>query len=240
MSRLRWIVLWTLWVALASGCAATYPQIEQPPWVAPTPVTRVGEPPPSPYQSTSLWTDTTPLTSGFQDLRARDVGDLVTIVVVESSEASRQASTNVSRNSSVDAEVTAMLGAEANDYGLGNLYGSAGGFKPQVGASTGNSYKGSGTTTRKDELRTRVTARVVNVLDDGNLVIEGRRQVQVNAETQYLFVRGIVRTKDIKPDNTITSVALADAQIIYGGKGVIGDQQQPGWGYRALSKVWPF
>jgi flagellar L-ring protein precursor FlgH len=234
------MLLWALCGALASGCAATYPQIEEPPWVAPTPVTRPTAPSPSPYQATSLWTDTTPLTSGFQDLRARDVGDLVTVVVVESSEASREASTNVSRNSSVDAEVTAMLGAEANSYGLDNLYGGQGGFKPQIGAATGNGYKGAGTTTRKDELRTRVTARVVNVLDDGNLVIEGRRQVQVNAETQYLFVRGIVRTQDIKPDNTITSVALADAQIIYGGKGVIGDQQQPGWGYRALSKVWPF
>ncbi|MDF1555174.1 MAG: flagellar basal body L-ring protein FlgH, partial [Deferrisomatales bacterium] len=219
MPRFRWMFLAALGAALASGCAATYPQIEEPPWIAPSPVTRVGEPRPSPYQSTSLWTDTTPLTSGFQDVRARNLGDLVTVLVLESSVASREASTNVSRNSSVDAEVTAFLGAEANSYGLGNLYGSAGGFKPQVGAATGNSFKGAGSTTRKDELRTRVTARVVNVLDDGNLIIEGRRQVQVNAETQYLFVRGIVRTQDIKPDNTITSVALADAQIIYGGKG---------------------
>ncbi len=240
MSRTRWLTLWAVSAVLTSGCAATYPQIEEPPWVAPTPVTRVNEPPPSPYQRTSLWTDTTPLTSGFQDLRARNVGDLVTVVVVESSEASREASTNVAHDSSVDVGVTAMLGAEASGYGLDNLYGGKGGFKPQIGASSGNSYKGAGTTTRKDALRTQVTARVVNVLDDGNLVIEGRRQVQVNAETQYLFVRGIVRTKDIKPDNTITSVALADAQIIYGGKGVIGDQQQPGWGYQIVSKVWPF
>lgn len=239
MSKLRWMILWTLWVAVASGCAATYPQIDEPPWIAPSPVTR-GEPRPSPYQSTSLWTDTTPLTSGFQDVRARNLGDLVTVLVLESSVASREASTNVSRNSSVDAEVTAFLGAEVDDYGLPNLYGQKGGFDPKIGASTGNSFTGAGSTTRKDELRTRVTARVVNVLDDGNLVIEGRRQVQVNAETQYLFVRGIVRTQDIKPDNTITSVALADAQIIYGGKGVIGDQQQPGWGYQALNKVWPF
>jgi flagellar L-ring protein precursor FlgH len=240
MSRLSWLPLWILCGALAGGCAATYPQVEEPPWIAPSPVTRAADPAPSPYQSTSLWTDTTPLTSGFQDVRARNLGDLVTVLVLESSVASREASTNVSRNSSVDAEITTFFGAEANDYGLDNLYGSAGGFKPQVGAATGNTYKGAGTTTRKDELRTQVTARVVNVLDDGNLVIEGRRQVQVNAETQYLFVRGIVRTQDIKPNNTITSVALADAQIVYGGKGVIGDQLQPNWGYRALNKVWPF
>jgi len=240
MSRWRWSPLLPLCAVLASGCAATYPHVETPTWAEPTPVSLATEPASSPYQSTSLWTDTTPLTSGFQDLRARSVGDLVTVVVIESSEASRQASTNVSRNSSVDAEITTMLGAEASGYGLDNLYGGKGGFKPQVGASTGNSFKGAGTTSRKDELRTRVTARVVSVLEDGNLVIEGRRQVQVNAETQYLFVRGIVRTKDIKPDNTITSVALADAQIIYGGKGVIGDQQQPGWGYQAVGKIWPF
>ena len=110
MSSITRFALAALGLAALTGCSS-YQTIQEPPWPAPTPVTRAAEPRPSPYQSTSLWTDTTPLTSGFQDLRARDVGDLVTVVVVESSEASREATTNVSRNSGVNAEVTAFLGA---------------------------------------------------------------------------------------------------------------------------------
>ena len=238
MTRITGLALVSLGCALVAGCSSSQ-YIEEPPWPTPTPVVRRADPPPSPYQSTSLWTDTTPLTSGFQDIRARNVGDLVTVLVIESSEASREASTNLSRNAAVDAEVTAFMGAEAVDYGLGNLYGSAG-FKPKVGAATTNKFNGAGSTRRKDNLRTQVTARVVNVLEDGNLVIEGRRQVKVNDETQFLFVRGLARTVDISPNNTITSVALADAQILYGGKGLLADQQQPGWLYQTLNKVWPF
>jgi flagellar basal body L-ring protein FlgH len=81
--------------------------------------------------------------------------------VVESSEASREASTDLKRDSSVDANISAMLGAPTS-FGLNSLYGSSG-FKPEIGATTNNSFKGQGTTTRKDLLRTRVAARVVNV-----------------------------------------------------------------------------
>jgi flagellar L-ring protein precursor FlgH len=189
-------------------------------------------------QSTSLWADGSPLTGAYNDNRARRVGDLVTVLVIEQSEASREASTGLTRDSSVDAGVSAVLGAPLS-LGLNHLYGSSG-FQPAVKGSASNSFKGQGTTKRKDLLRSSVAARVVNVLDDGNLVVEGRRQVTVNEENQYLFVRGIARPSDISPDNTITSVALADAQILYGGKGDLADQQKPGWLARAVASVWPF
>lgn len=230
----RTSILVTVGLALA-GCST---HVAVPPWPEPTPVAPAPAPVRPPIQSTSLWTDGSPLTGAYNDNRARRVGDVVTVVVVESSEATREASTDLKRDASVDASVTAALGAPLN-FGMGKLYGSQG-FEPSIGAGTSNSFKGAGSTTRKDQLRSRVAARVVSVLDDGNLVIEGRRQVQVNEENQYLFVRGIARPSDIAPDNTITSVALADAHILYGGKGDLSRQQEPGWLYRVVDAVWPF
>jgi len=212
---------------VASGCSLY--AVKEPPWPEPTPVAPAPERVRAPRQSTSLWADGSPLTGAYDDQRARGIGDVVTVLVVESSEASREASTDLSRDAALDASVGAFLGSSPSALD-----------KAKVQASTANSYKGAGSTKRKDLLRTRVAARVVNVLDDGNLVIEGRRQVQVNTENQYLFVRGIARPTDIAPDNTIASVALADAQIQYGGKGDIANQQRPGWMYRALDYVWPF
>lgn len=226
----------TLLSVFVVGCSKPY--LEEPPWPAATPIARPPERARSANQSTSLWADDAPLTGGYDDRRARHVGDLVTVIVIESSQASREATTDVSRDSSVGAGVTALLGAPL-DLGLDNLYGKTG-FDPKLGATTANAYKGAGTTTRKDVLSARVAARVVNILEDGNLVIEGRRQVKVNEETQYLFVRGIARATDITPDNTVSSVALADAQILYGGNGLVASQQKPGWLYRIVDAVWPF
>lgn len=227
---------WILAAAALAGCSTPY--LEEPPWPPATPVARPAEETRRPHQSTSLWVDSSPLTQVLQDQRARQVGDLVTVLVIESSEASREASTGVSRDTGVSAGVSSFLGMPSH-YGLPDLYKS-GGFSPEVSASTSNSFQGSGTTKRKDLLRTQVAARVVQVLDDGNLVVEGRRQVKVNEETQYLYVRGIARPTDITPDNTIPSPALADAQILYGGSGLLASQQRPGWMYRILDAVWPF
>ena len=218
------------------GCATG--QLEEPPWPAPTPIARPTEVARPVQQATSLWSDGAALGTVYDDRRARRLGDLVTVVVVESSEASREATTDVSRDASVNAGVSAFLGSPM-DFGLPHLYGKTG-FDPSVKAATSNSFKGAGTTKRKDLLRTRVAARVVNILEDGNLVLEGRRQVKVNEETQYLFVRGIARPIDIGPENTIASTALADGQILYGGSGLLASQQKPGWLYRALDAVWPF
>ncbi|MBI5017392.1 MAG: flagellar basal body L-ring protein FlgH [Deltaproteobacteria bacterium] len=232
MSRVGVLVL----IAFATAGCSTH--VAVPPWPEPTPIAPAPPAVRAPVQSTSLWADGAPLTGAYNDNRARRVGDVVTVLVVESSAASREASTDLSRGSSVDASVSAMLGAPMT-FGLDHLYGS-GGFDPSVKAGTKNSFKGQGTTTRKDQLRSTVAARVVNVLDDGNLVVEGRRQVTVNEENQFLFVRGIARPSDISPENSITSIALADAQILYGGRGDLADQQKPGWLGRIVSAVWPF
>ncbi len=223
-------------LVVAAGCSRPY--LEEPSWPPATPLNRSASAAKQPGQPTSLWSSRAPLTRVYRDHRAFAVGDLVTVIVVETAEAQRESSTDLSRKTDVSAGVTSFLGMPTH-YGLPNLYRS-GGFRPSVGATTENSFQGSGTTKQKDVLRMRVTARVVDVLEDGNLVIEGRRQVQVNRDTQYLYVRGIVRPKDISAENTVSSIALADAQILYGGRGMLASQQRPGWMYRVLDAVWPF
>ncbi|MBI5445541.1 MAG: flagellar basal body L-ring protein FlgH [Deltaproteobacteria bacterium] len=232
---MKWKALALVFVAL-SGCGA--PSLRKPPWPEPVPLARPAAPPRPAYQSTSLWAEGTSLAALYGDPRARNVGDLVTVVVVEASEASREASTDVSRDTTVAADASGILGMPSH-MGLKNLYGSQG-FDPSVKAQSANSFKGEGTTKRKDVLRTRVAARVVEVLEDGNLLLEGRRQVKVNEDDQFLFVRGIARPVDISPENTISSIALAEAQILYGGSGDIAAHQRPGWLYRAINAVWPF
>jgi Flagellar basal body L-ring protein len=81
---------------------------------------------------------------------------------------------------------------------------------------------------------------VVDVIPNGNLLIEGRRNVKVNNEDQVIVLTGTVRGRDISADNTVNSALIADARISYSGKGVISDRQKPGWLMNVLDKVWPF
>jgi len=100
--------------------------------------------------------------------------------------------------------------------------------------------EGEGKTKRDGILKGRMTARVTQVLDNGHLMIEGRRLVSVNAEDQYMILTGVIRPEDITSDNLILSQYIADARIIYTGRGVVDDKMRPGWLTRVIDWVWPF
>ena len=101
-------------------------------------------------------------------------------------------------------------------------------------------FKCAGTTSRKESMTAQMSARVVSVLPNGDLVIRGSREIKVNYEKQYMLLQGIVRPSDISADNTVLSSYIADARIEYIGKGVVSDKQRPGWLSRILDKIWPF
>jgi flagellar L-ring protein FlgH len=173
----------------------------------------------------------------FEDLRAHRVGDLVTINIVETSKASKKADTKTSRASSINAGINNMIGYEARmgKY-LPNEFDNTVMFK----ASMANDFDGSGSTGRTESMTAAITARVLQVLPNGNLYIEGTRQVRVNNEIQYITLSGLIRPTDISPDNTILSSYIADAKIDYTGSGPVSDKQRPGWMARILDHVWPF
>ena len=196
----------------------------------------LAQPTPKPDNPGSLWQETAYRTYLDYDRTAHTMGDLVTIHIQEETQASRSATTNLSRQGEVNAGVSAAFGLETK---LANI---APDVSPTAGLGTDSSsaFSGEGATSRSGSLKATVTARVVGVLANGNLIVDGRQQVKVNNEVQYLSIRGIVRPQDIRIDNTILSSFVADAQIEYSGAGVIAEKQTPGWGSRVVDKVWPF
>lgn len=190
----------------------------------------------------SLWKDSASL---FEDRRAKRVNDLVTILINEKSTASKKATTNASRDSSGDYGLENFFGMDT-DFGIQKLpmvngfYKGTNVFSPSAKGKAGSDFKGKGDTTREGKLAGTVTAKVVEVLPNSNLVLESRKEVVVNNEKEILVLRGIVRPDDIAPNNTISSQYVADAQIYLVGDGVLDDKQSQGWLVRFLDKVWPF
>jgi flagellar L-ring protein FlgH len=180
----------------------------------------------------------------FQDLRAYQVGDLVTVNIVETSSASKNASTQTGRESSIDAGIDNMLGWEGKlkyltslgNKNVGNAYDTGSLFK----GSLTNSSSGSGTTSRNESMTAYITVRVMEVMPGGNLFIQGTRDVKVNNETQHIILSGTIRPSDISPNNTILSSYIGDARIEYTGSGALSDKQRPGWMTRFVDFVWPF
>ena len=184
----------------------------------------------------SLWSGENSRNMLFSDNKARYVNDIVTIVIDESSSGQNRASTNTSRNSQTNAGISAMLGLDTSILEKNPNMGAS----IAVGGSSANTLKGSGDTSRGAQLKARLTARVVRVLGNGNLLIEGRRQVTLNNEDQYLVVTGVIRPEDITAENAVLSSNMADARILYTGSGVLSDKQHPGWMTRVLDWGWPF
>ncbi len=171
----------------------------------------------------------------YADSRARRVGDIVLVNVVESASATNEAETKADRNSSSDYGVTALFGRDKMP-----VVGGAVGSTPLFGTSSDKKFDGKASTTRANKVTATVAARVVNVMPDGLLQVEGARETKVNNETQYLVVSGLIRSRDVAADNSIMSTQMADAQIAYYVKGVVSDKQSPGGVTRLMDHVWPF
>ncbi len=174
----------------------------------------------------------------YLDRRARNVGDIVTVKIIEESSASQEATTETGRSSNLDAALEDTFGLP-DDYGMSNFLSSGQSFSPTFKGNYKRDFQGGGTTVRKDKLVLTVTASIVEKLPGGNLRIEAKREIKVNREKQHLTLAGIIRPEDISAFNTIFSTQIAEAQIRYTGKGVLGDTQGPNWFARIMDWVWP-
>jgi flagellar L-ring protein precursor FlgH len=184
--------------------------------------------------SGSLWKDGQD--SLFTANKARQVGDLLTVAMYEQASAKKQAATSAGRSSSASFGIPNLFGIETS-LANKNPY-----LDPSnlISADSKTDFKGSGSTSREEKLSATLTTRVVEVLDGGNLRIEGGKTVRVNHEDQMIRLSGIVRPADITVHNMIDSIYILDARIEYLGKGIISDNQRPGWLARLLGAVWPF
>jgi len=171
------------------------------------------------------------LADGVRDVRASQVYDLVTIVVLDNSSAVSTGGTNTSRKSSVAAAVTSLAGPKSPTGALANL----------ANASNNTQLQGQGSTSRGTTISTNVTAEVTAVLPNGNLVVKGQKEIAVNSERQVISVQGIVRPEDLSPVNEVLSDRVARMQILVNGKGVVNDAvKQPNILYRLLLGLLPF
>ncbi|WKZ31831.1 MAG: flagellar basal body L-ring protein FlgH [Thermodesulfobacteriota bacterium] len=193
----------------------------------------------TPATTGSIWPGETSRNAFFQDLRAKNVGDIVTVRITEKTSAINGANTSTARASSNDISISRFFGMPLN-FGMRNFLGQGQPFSPEVQSSYDAEFDGSGTTSRSGELSAVIATRVVEVLQNGNLVLEGRKDTIVNNEQQYIVLSGIARPEDINEENVIPSILLSDAKIEYSGSGVVADGQSPGWLRRVLDNVWPF
>ena len=184
----------------------------------------------------SLYHEKATMVSLFADQKARQVGDIVTIKIMESSSATNKASTDTDRSSSLSASLDAFFNAEKR-YPSDQPF-----FNPfsKVAGGLESAFAGTGTTKRSGDLDAYITALVTQILPNGNLVLVGSREVLINNENQIIQLSGVVRPNDIDANNQVQSTYLADARISYSGTGVIDDRQKPGWLTKIVMAVWPF
>ncbi|MBI4806198.1 MAG: flagellar basal body L-ring protein FlgH [Desulfovibrio sp.] len=192
----------------------------------------------------------------YEDNRARRIGDIVMVNVVEKSNAKNKSKTKSNGKNTMDMNVnnyfnqhsmtpipgnSLLKGATGLDLaGAVGMQGYVGTGTPIVNTSRNNQFDSDGETSRESTVTYTIGCRVVNILPGGVMQVEGARQVRVNDDTQIMVVRGLLRPMDVGPDNTVSSTSLAEAQVDMFGTGVLADRQKPGWLSRILDNMWPF
>ncbi|MDR3204537.1 MAG: flagellar basal body L-ring protein FlgH [Deltaproteobacteria bacterium] len=173
----------------------------------------------------------------FSDMKAKRVGDIITINIVETSKASKTANTSTGRSNSLQVSTNTLFGLENS-----TAIPQPGGFSLMKGvdASYGGKFSGTGSTSRNENITAKISARIIQVLPNHNLVVRGSQEILVNNEKQFITVQGVVRPADVATDNSVLSTYMADARIEYTGQGDLTNKQREGWLSRALDKIWPF
>lgn len=165
------------------------------------------------------------------DLKARNIDDVVTIIVNEQASAVSTGQTKTSRASTANSAITSIAGTLPAAGRLANL----------ANTSTTTTLDGEGTTSRETTLTTTITARVSDVLPNGYLVIDGHRTVFVNSENQVVTIRGVVRPADLSTVNSVSSSSVAQMELKIDGRGVVNDAiRRPNFLYRLLLGLLPF
>lgn len=221
------------WFALLVASHAKKADLEPPTPEPPVVVEAAAAPETQPG---SLWSEVTARRLMGLDAGARQIGDLVTVLIAEQTNTGLDASTALSRESTSSAAIDALIGAEET---ITSAHPNMGG-QIAIGGSSSSAFTGSGGTTRGSSIETWLTTSVIEVLANGNLRLWGYKKVRVNRETQYVVLTGIVRPRDIQMDNTVVSDRLSEAEFEITGNGVVADKQGPGFLSRVLDHLWPF
>ena len=226
--------------ALLAGCISTHTKPD-PAYAA----TRPAAPVPTALNNGAIYQAGFAV-SLFEDTKARHVGDILTIVLSESTNASKKASTATKKENAIELNDPTLFGSSVQ-YGMpGGTLGRAmplakmGQNNLQVNADTKQDFTGNGSSSQSNSLTGNITVTVAEVLSNGNLMVRGEKIMALNEGDEFVRITGMIRPQDIRPDNTVLSTSIANAQISYGGNGAVADSSSHGWLSRFFLKVWPF
>ncbi len=168
----------------------------------------------------------------FENATARRVGDLLTIHLVESTNASKSSSTSTSKSSSLDLPGPTLFGRPVTANGVPIL---------DTSLDHNTSFDGAGDSKQSNQLTGDITAVIMKRLPNGNLVVRGQKWININQGREFIRIQGVVRAIDIQPDNSIASTQVANASISYGGRGALADANAQSWLVRFFNSPWtPF
>jgi flagellar L-ring protein precursor FlgH len=172
----------------------------------------------------------------FEETRARRVGDILTVTLAERADATRDTATATQRQSNAQVGVSALLSA-INNYAIAHP-----GFDPNaiLAGMSSSTFNSQGGTSRSGQLDAILPVRIKELLPNGDFFVEGSKMLLLNNEESTLYLSGVVRLIDINTDNSVASSVLADVELEYTGRGVLADNENPGWLSRILGWVWPF
>lgn len=165
----------------------------------------------------------------FEDFRAKRIGDIVTVILAESTDADKSSDTSISKSGSNSVADPILAGRTFGSNGL------------NAELSSEHDFSGAGDSSQSNSLNGSIAVTVAKVLPNGNLYVQGEKWIKINQGDEYIRLRGIIRPVDISTSNTVLSTKVADARISYGGTGTVAHANSAGWLSRFfLSPLWPF
>ena len=184
-------------------------------------------------QADSLWSKETAV-SLYTDHKAKRVGDIITVIVLESNSASRNSSAKTEKKSDINASISDFINPNLAGKVLGKVQ------SPKLGTTSQSNFEGKGAVNNSGSFNSRFAVRVVDVLPNNNLIIEGVRRTTFSGESQTIVLKGTVRPRDVTPLNTVYSYHLADVSIGLKDDGAVSDSLKKGWFSKLWGKIAPF
>jgi len=168
----------------------------------------------------------------FEDLRARQAGDIVTVLLAEATNAAKSSDTSLDKSNSTSITNPTLAGQIRTIGSNSNL-----GFE----LSSNNAFQGESASNQSNSLQGSITVTVMRVLPNGNLYVQGEKWIDINQGSEFIRLRGVIRPVDISANNSILSTKVADARIAYSGTGATADVNSVGWLARFfMTRLWPF
>ncbi len=167
----------------------------------------------------------------FEDIKARRIGDTITVVLEESTNASKSASTSAKKDTDFTTPSPTVFGKTVTKDGREVLV---------MDVDSGYEFSGEGDSSQSNSLTGSITVTVVDIHPNGNLVVRGEKLLTLNQGSEVIRISGIVRPIDVTPQNTVLSTKIAAAEITYSGNGLVAESNRAGWFTRFFSAIWPF